>query len=1068
MNFAALCIRRPVATVLLTLAVTLIGAVAFVSLPIASLPQVDMPVINVQATLPGANAETMAATVATPLERAIGRIAGITELTSTSNQGNTRVSVQFDFGRNADAAAREVQAAISAAQGVLPVSLPSAPVYRKANIASSPVLAIALTSDFRSREQLYDVAFTLLGQKIAQVPGVGQINVNGSALPAVRVAVNPTALSHYGVGLEQVRAALAAANVNQPKGVVESAQQQWQIDINDRARRAADYRDLIISWHNGAPVRLADIADVNDSLQELRNAGSSNGQPAVMLSVFNQPGANIVEMVDAIKALLPQLRGAIPADIDVVVNMDRTSTIRATLREVEHTLLISIALVILVVYLFLRSGRATFIPSVAIPVSLLGTLAVIYLLGYSLNNLSLMALIIATGFVVDDAIVVVENTARLIERGVAPTVAALQSLREVGFTVVAMSLALVAVLLPVLLMEGIIGRLLREFSVTLCIAVLISLVVSLTTTPMLCAQLLRPHRQSGTQRAGRMAALGDRIIRGYGTSLLWALRHRWLMLGLLALVVLLNIYLIAVLPKGFFPQQDTSRLQGNFMADQAISFQAMRGKIDQLMRIVAKDPAIETYYEYTGGAGAGQNNSGQMFARLKPRDQRDASAAEVVARLRPQLSKVAGATLMLNAQQDINVGGRPGAALYQYSLLASDLDELRQWAPRLLEALRKLPQLTDVSSDWQERGLQTVLKVDRAAAARLGISAAKIDATLNDAFGQRLVSTIYEPLNQYYVVLTLRPEFTRDPQALRHIHVANEAGATIPLASFSRYEERSAPLAVNHQGQFAAATVSFNLADGVTLGEASMAIDNAFLTLATPGSVRGGFAGTAQVFQQSLRNQPLLILAALITAYIVLGILYESFLHPLTILSTLPSAGVGALLALALFGSELSVIALIGILLLIGIVMKNAIMLIDFALDARREHKETRREHKETRREHVEERREHKENERSEHTNERHEHGADALSAIHQAGLMRFRPIMMTTMAAILGALPLALALGDGSELRRPLGITIVGGLLVSQLLTLYTTPVIYLHLDNLQCNLAAWRQRFRLPGAAV
>ncbi len=1015
MNMAALCIRRPVATALLTLALILLGAVAFVLLPIASLPQVDMPVINVQAVLPGANAETMAATVATPLERAIGRIAGITELTSTSNQGNTRISVQFDFDRDINAAAREVQAAINAAQGSLPANLPTAPVYRKANVASSPVLAIALTSDFRSREQLYDVAFTLLGQKIAQVSGVGQINVNGSALPAVRVAVNPTALGQYGIGLEQVRTALAAANVNQPKGVLESADRQWQIDVNDRARRAADYRDLIVAWHDGAPVRLSDVADVSDSLQELRNAGTSNGKPAVMLSVFNQPGANTVEMVDAIRALLPQLQAAIPADIDVSVTMDRTGTIRATLREVEHTLLISIGLVILVVHLFLRSGRATLIPSVAIPVSLLGTLAVIYLLGYSLNNLSLMALIIATGFVVDDAIVVVENTARLMERGEPPVAAALQSLREVGFTVVAMSLALVAVLLPVLLMEGIIGRLLREFSVTLCIAVLLSLLVSLTTTPMLCAKLLRPHRKTQRERGGRLTAAGARIVSGYGATLLWALRHRWLMLALLVLVGALNVHLIAALPKGFFPLQDTGRLQGTFLADQSISFQSMRGKIDELMRIVAADPAIDTWYEYTGGAGAGQNNSGQMFARLKPRDERDVSAAEVVARLRPQLAKVAGATLILNAQQDINVGGRQAAAQYQYSLLASDFDELRQWAPRLFEALRALPQLSDVSSDWQERGLQTVLNVDREAAARLGISAARIDATLNDAFGQRLVSTIYEPLNQYYVVLTLRPEFTRDPQSLRHIRVTSDRGEQVPLSSFSRYEIASAPLAVNHQGQFAATTLSFNLARGVTLGEAAAAIDGAFLALAPPGSVRGGFAGTARVFQKSLENQPWLILAALVAAYIVLGVLYESFIHPLTILSTLPSAGVGALLALAAFGSELGIIALIGILLLIGIVMKNAIMLIDFALIARREH------------------------------------GLDALAAIHQAGLMRFRPIMMTTLAAIFGALPLALALGDGSELRRPLGITIVGGLLVSQLLTLYTTPVVYLHLDNLQ-----------------
>jgi len=1007
-------LRRPVATCLLTLALILAGALAFVQMPIASLPQVDMPTISVQANLPGASPEVMAATVATPLERSLGRIAGITEMTSSSSQSSTRISLQFELDKDVEGAAREVQAAINAARAMLPSNLPGMPTYRKANLASSPIVAIGLTSPNHSREQLYDVAFTLLGQKIAQIPGVGQINVNGSTLPAVRVEVNPTALNRYGIGLGEVRTALASANLNRPKGALDNGRQQWLIEVNERGRRAADFQGLIIAWRNGAPVRLSDVAQVRDSLQELRNAGTANGEPAVMLSVFNQPGANIVATVDAIVALLPQLRGAIPADIQVKVNMDRSTTVRATLAEIEHTLLISIALVILVVYLFLRSGRATAIPLVAIPASLLGTLVVINLLGYSLNNLSLMAMIIATGFVVDDAIVVVENTVRHLHDGMAPLPAAVRGVQEVGFTVLAMTLSLLAVFIPVLFMDGIVGRLLQEFVVTLAIAVTISLLVSLTTTPVLCAHLLRPHAPAAPSA---FDVLLERLTQGYRRTLGWALDHGGTMLGLLLAATCLNLYLLGVIPKGFFPQQDTGRLQGFFQTDQSLSFGAVRGKVEQLMRVIAQDPDIDTFYEYTG-----QGNGGMMFARLKPRDQRQASATEIVARLRPQLASVPGINLLLTPQQDINVGGRQGSALYQYTLYTSDFDELREWAPLLRDALRQLPQLTDVASDWQEGGLQTRLQVDRAAASRLGVSARQLDATLGDAFAQRLVSTLYEPLNQYYVVLALDPAFTQDAQALQHIRVASDNGSMVPLAAFARFETVNAPLVVNHQGQFAASTVSFNLAPGVSLGEAARAVEAAFSALAPPDSVRGGLAGSARVFQASLDNQPWLILAALLSAYIVLGMLYESTLHPLTILSTLPSAAVGALLALWTGNAELSIIALIGLLLLIGIVMKNAIMMIDFALVLEREQNLSPRE------------------------------------AIHQASVLRLRPILMTTLAAALGALPLALAFGDGSELRRPLGITIVGGLMISQWLTLYTTPVVYLKLERLRQRVARHR----------
>ncbi len=1017
MNWSSVFVRRPVATTLLTVAVALSGVLAFRMLPVASLPQVDFPTIGINAGLPGASPETMAATVATPLERALGRIAGITEMTSTSTQGATRISLQFDLDRDIDGAARDVQSAINAARALLPASLPSNPTYRKSNAAGAPILAIALTSATHTQEQLYDVAFTILGQQIAQVKGVGQVAVNGSALRSVRVEVQPALLNHYGLPLEQVRAALAAANVNMPKGFVEAGDRRWQIDANDQAARADAYRDLIIAWRNGAAVRLGDVATVRDSVQELRNAGSSGGKPAVMLAVMNQPGANIVETVDAIKALLPRLQSSLPGGVDVQVVIDRSTTIRASLHEVERTMVISIALVVLVTFLFLRSGRATLIPSIAIPVSLVGTMAVISLCGFSINNLSLMALIISTGFVVDDAIVVVENVSHHIEAGLSPFDATLRGVKEVGFTVLAISVSLVAVFIPLLFMGGIIGRLFREFAITLSVAVLISMVVSLTTTPMLCARLLRrrPSRVKEAGTATRVQRIADLPLALYRRSLTFALRHRWLTLALFAGTVALNIHLYSVVPKGLFPTQDTGRLQGLFQADQSSSFQATRRKIQQLVTIVGADPDIDTLYEYTGGAAGAQINNGSMFARLKPLGERRATATEIVNRLRPKLAGVSGASLFLQAQQELNIGARAGGAQYQFTLLGSDLADLRAVAPRLRAALARLPELTDVNSDFQERGLQTLLSVDRAAAARLGISARQIDATLNDAFGQRLVSTIYEPLNQYYVVLTLEPTHGRDPAALDQIYVTSSANVSVPLAAIARWDVTNAPLAINHQGRFMAATMSFNLAPGVSLDHATNAIDAALRALNPPASVRGVFAGSAQVFRDSLASQPWLILAALLAVYIVLGILYESAIHPLTILSTLPSAGVGALLALMVFKSEFSIIALIGVILLVGIVKKNAIMMIDRALDA--------------------ERRE----------------GLPPEEAILLACLQRFRPILMTTLAAMLGALPLALGAGDGAEVRRPLGISIVGGLFFSQVLTLYSTPVVYLHLDRLR-----------------
>ncbi|HBM0137582.1 multidrug efflux RND transporter permease subunit MdtC [Salmonella sp. NW507] len=979
MRFFALFIYRPVATILIAAAITLCGILGFRLLPVAPLPQVDFPVIMVSASLPGASPETMASSVATPLERSLGRIAGVNEMTSSSSLGSTRIILEFNFDRDINGAARDVQAAINAAQSLLPGGMPSRPTYRKANPSDAPIMILTLTSESWSQGKLYDFASTQLAQTIAQIDGVGDVDVGGSSLPAVRVGLNPQALFNQGVSLDEVREAIDSANVRRPQGAIEDSVHRWQIQTNDELKTAAEYQPLIIHYNNGAAVRLGDVASVTDSVQDVRNAGMTNAKPAILLMIRKLPEANIIQTVDGIRAKLPELRAMIPAAIDLQIAQDRSPTIRASLQEVEETLAISVALVILVVFLFLRSGRATLIPAVAVPVSLIGTFAAMYLCGFSLNNLSLMALTIATGFVVDDAIVVLENIARHLEAGMKPLQAALQGTREVGFTVISMSLSLVAVFLPLLLMGGLPGRLLREFAVTLSVAIGISLVA---------------------------------LQQGYGTSLKWVLNHTRLVGVVFLGTIALNIWLYIAIPKTFFPEQDTGVLMGGIQADQSISFQAMRGKLQDFMKIIRDDPAVNNVTGFTGGSRV---NSGMMFITLKPRGERKETAQQIIDRLRVKLAKEPGARLFLMAVQDIRVGGRQANASYQYTLLSDSLAALREWEPKIRKALSALPQLADVNSDQQDNGAEMNLIYDRDTMSRLGIDVQAANSLLNNAFGQRQISTIYQPMNQYKVVMEVDPRYSQDISALEKMFVINRDGKAIPLSYFAQWRPANAPLSVNHQGLSAASTIAFNLPTGTSLSQATEAINRTMTQLGVPSTVRGSFSGTAQVFQQTMNSQLILIVAAIATVYIVLGILYESYVHPLTILSTLPSAGVGALLALELFNAPFSLIALIGIMLLIGIVKKNAIMMVDFALEAQRSG------------------------------------GLTPEQAIFQACLLRFRPIMMTTLAALFGALPLVLSGGDGSELRQPLGITIVGGLVMSQLLTLYTTPVVYLFFDRLR-----------------
>jgi multidrug efflux pump len=1099
MNLSRPFISRPVATTLLAIGIALSGVFAFTKLPVAPLPQVDFPTISVQATLPGASPDTVATSVASPLERHLGSIADVTEMTSQSSVGSARITLQFGLNRDIDGAARDVQAAINAARADLPASLRSNPTYHKVNPADAPILILALTSSTLPAGQLYDSAATVLQQSLSQVDGVGEVDVSGSANPAVRVELEPQMLFHYGIGLEDVRAALAAANANSPKGSIEFGANHVQIYTNDQASKASQYKDLIIAYRNGAAVHLSDVAEIVDSVEDLRNLGLYNGKRSVLVILYRQPGANIIDTVDRVKAMLPQLKASLPADVEVMPTVDRSTTIRASLKDTEHTLIIAVALVVMVVFLFLRNWRATLIPSVAVPISIIGTFGAMYLMGFSIDNLSLMALTIATGFVVDDAIVVLENISRHIEDGVPRMKAAYLGAREVGFTVVSISISLVAVFLPILLMGGIIGRLFREFALTLSLAIGVSLLVSLTLTPMMCSRLLNePHERA---EEGRFAQWLERSFqamqRGYERTLGWSLRHPLLIVLVLIATVGLNVWLYVIIPKGFFPQQDTGRMVGGIQADQSTSFQAMKGKFAEMMKIVGENPGVDSVVGFTGGR---QTNSGFMFVQLKSKPGRKLSADQIIQQLRAPLSDVAGVRTFLQAVQDIRVGGRQSNAQYQFTLLADSTADLYKWGPKLTEALQARPELADVNSDQQQGGLESMVTIDRASAARLNIEPAQIDNTLYDAFGQRQVSTIYNPLNQYHVVMEVAPKYWQSPDMLNQIYISTSGGSAsgvqttnatagtvtapvananstsaatggtagttassaaaiasdsarnlainsiaasgkssassgaavstsqetmIPLSAIASFGPGNTPLSVNHQSQFVASTISFNLPPGKSLSDATAAIYDTMAEIGMPGTIHGSFQGTAQAFQQSLSDMPLLILAALAAVYIVLGMLYESYIHPLTILSTLPSAGVGALLALLLFQTEFSIIALIGVILLIGIVKKNAIMMIDFAIEASRQ-------------------------------------GLSSYDAIHQACLLRFRPIMMTTFAALLGALPLAFGNGDGAELRAPLGIAIVGGLIVSQMLTLYTTPVVYLYMDRIRLW---WETRPRRGG---
>jgi len=1020
MSLSSPFINRPIATTLLTAAVALAGAVAFPFLPVSPLPQVDFPTIQVQASLPGASPEIMASSVATPLEREFGRIAGVTEMTAQSTLGQTQVTLQFSLSRSIDAAARDVESAINAARSNLPTDLPNNPTYRKVNPADAPITIVALTSVSVAPSALYDAASTILAQKLAQIPGVGQVNVGGSSSPAVRIDVNPTQLNGYGLQLEDVRAAVAAQTANEAKGGISNATVHWQISANDQLMKAADYRKIIIRYRAGAPVRLSDVANVTDSVQTVRSLGLMNGRPAALLFIFRQPGANIIETVDSIKAALPKLRAAINPGIDLTIALDQTVTIRASVANVERTLVISIVLVVLVVFLFLREWRSTVIPIVAVPVSIVGTLGVMYLFGYSVDNLSLMALTISTGFVVDDAIVVLENITRHVEGGMSPMQAALKGAEEIGPTVVSMSISLVAVFTPILLMGGIVGRLFREFAVVLSVTILVSLAVSLTATPMMCSRLLRTDRRHGKFYLASEGAF-KRLLGSYERSLAWVLEHSILVLMIAFATLGLNVLLYIVIPKDFFPQQDTGRLVGSIIAEQDTSFQSMKQKIQSLVDIADKDRGVSSVIGFTGGGGGTTTNTGRVFIALKPVGERKATADQIIGRLRPKLATVPGATLVLQAVQDVRIGGRPSASQYQYTLQSDSLPDLNEWGPKLLKTMRGIHQLADVTSDAQNNGLAANLVIDRPTASRLGITPQAIDNTLYDAFGEREIATTYTPINQYFVVMEVEPSFWQNPDALRDVYVSSSSGGMVPLSAFTHFQSTTAPLAVNHSGVFPSVTISFNLAPGVALGDAETLITAAGMKAGLPSTISGSFSGVAQAFKDSLSNELFLILAAIAAVYVVLGILYESYIHPITILSTLPSAGVGALLALLITNTSLSVIALIGVILLIGIVKKNAIMMIDFALEV----------------------------ERREHTSPR--------DSVFRACLLRFRPIMMTTMAAMLGGLPLAIGTGMGAELRRPLGIAIVGGLLVSQVLTLYTTPVIYLYMDRLN----NWIARF-------